>query len=200
MILTSPCDQEEKEQRHGVINARETACWKRGCPSVPLCPEEGERDHAAGDHCYTLTVTDRCSGWTQMAPVPRLLCSLLSRPSSMTFPVPSSSSLMNSTPLSECSSWRSSLLSVPTFSSLPWPSWRRGSRIQKRYHAPVTPLHRLLQAPEVSDQAKARLLRQFRNIDPLSLQRDIGILQARLLRKISSDFSLKAVTEQTVSL
>ena len=25
---------------------------------------------ATGDHCYTLTVTDRCSGWTEIAPVP----------------------------------------------------------------------------------------------------------------------------------
>src|SRR5450756_3148361 len=24
----------------------------------------------AGDHCYTLTVTDRCSGWTEIVPVP----------------------------------------------------------------------------------------------------------------------------------
>jgi len=64
----------------------------------------------------------------------------------------------------------------------------------------MTPLHRLLQAPEVSDQAKARLLHQLGDIDPLSLQRDIGILQARLLRKTSQDLSLKAVTEQTISL
>ncbi|WP_126855225.1 hypothetical protein [Candidatus Cryosericum septentrionale] len=77
---------------------------------------------------------------------------------------------------------------------------RIGSKIQKRYHAPMTPLHRLLQAPEVSDQAKARLLRQLAEIDPLSLQRDIGILEARLLRKTSQDLSLKAVTEQTISL
>jgi len=77
---------------------------------------------------------------------------------------------------------------------------RTGSKIQKRYRAPVTPLHRLLQAPEVTDQAKSRLLRQLGDIDPLSLQRDIGILQARLLRKTSQDLSLKAVTEQTISL
>jgi len=25
---------------------------------------------AAGDHCYTLTLTDRCSGWTAIVPVP----------------------------------------------------------------------------------------------------------------------------------
>jgi len=84
---------------------------------------------------------------------------------------------------------------------------RIGSRIQKRYHAPLTPLPRLLQAPEVSDQAKARLLHQLKNIDPPSLQRDIdilqrdiGILQARLLRKTSQDTSLGAVTHRTISL
>jgi len=77
---------------------------------------------------------------------------------------------------------------------------RIGSKIQKRYHAPMTPLHRLLQAPEVSDQAKSRLLRQLGDIDPLSLQRDIGILQARLLRKTSQDLSLGAVTGKTISL
>jgi len=52
MILTSLREQEGKEQRHGVINARETACWKRGCPAVPPCPEEGERSHAAGVLCH----------------------------------------------------------------------------------------------------------------------------------------------------
>ena len=55
-------------------------------------------------------------------------------------------------------------------------------------------------APEVSDQAKARLLRQLGDIDPLSLQRDIGILQARLLGKTSQDISVGAVTGKTISL
>ncbi len=75
-----------------------------------------------------------------------------------------------------------------------------GSRIQNREHAPMTPLHRLLAAPEVSDQAKARLLRQLRDIDPLSLQRDIHILEARILRKTSQDTFLGAVTSKTSSL
>ena len=64
----------------------------------------------------------------------------------------------------------------------------------------MTPLHRLLQAPEVSDQAKARLLHQLGDIDPLALQRDINILQARLLGTTSQDLSLGAVTRQTISL
>jgi hypothetical protein len=48
MMLTSLYEHVGKEQRHGAINARETTCWKRARPSVPPCPEEGERDHAAG--------------------------------------------------------------------------------------------------------------------------------------------------------
>ena len=77
---------------------------------------------------------------------------------------------------------------------------RTGSRIQKRYHAPLTPLHRLLQAPEVSDQAKARLLQQLKDVDPISLQRDINILQSRLLGTTSQDTSLGAVTSKTISV
>jgi hypothetical protein len=75
-----------------------------------------------------------------------------------------------------------------------------GSRIQKRYRPPLTPLHRLLQAPEVSDEATARLLRQLRDALPISLQRDIHLLQARLLGKGGQDTSLGAVTHSTISL
>jgi hypothetical protein len=76
----------------------------------------------------------------------------------------------------------------------PWTKGLGGSKIQKRYHAPLTPLHRLLQAPEVSDQATARLLHQLKDEGPISLQRDIGILQAWLLGKTSKDTSLGAVS------
>src|SRR5450756_1100232 len=61
MILTSLRDQEGKEQRHGVINARERACWERGCSEVPPCPEEGERSHAAGVLCYHGVQPSLCS-------------------------------------------------------------------------------------------------------------------------------------------
>jgi hypothetical protein len=77
---------------------------------------------------------------------------------------------------------------------------RTGSKIQKRYRAPMTPLHRLLQAPEVTDQAKAHLLQELKDSDPLAQQRDIHILEARLLGKTSQDISLGAVTSQTISL
>jgi len=77
---------------------------------------------------------------------------------------------------------------------------RTGSRIQKRYHAPLTPLQRLLQAPQVSNHGKTRLLHQLNTVDPLSLQKDIGILQARLLGKTRQDISAGAVTRRSISL
>jgi len=42
--------------------------------------------------------------------------------------------------------------------------------------------------------------RQLRDVDPISLQRDIYILQSRLLGKTSQDISLGAVTHRTISL
>jgi len=43
-------------------------------------------------------------------------------------------------------------------------------------------------------------LRQLRDAGPISLQRDIRLLQARLLGKASQDTSLGAVTHRTISL
>jgi len=214
----------------------------------------------AGDHCYTLTVTDRCSGWTEIVPVPsraqvyvfEALTRVLTH---LPFPVQllhsdNGSEFINNelrrfcdahgirftrsrpyhkndncyvesknwTLVRRCLGYRrfdtkgqlADLQQLETLlaqrANILQPSMallekiRIGSKIQKRYHAPMTPLHRLLQAPEVSDQAKARLLHQLGTIDPLSLQRDIGILQARLLRKTSQDISLGAVTGKTISL
>src|SRR5450756_363814 len=52
MMLTSLCEHVGKEQHHGVINARETARRERDLSSIPPCPEEGERSHAAGVLCH----------------------------------------------------------------------------------------------------------------------------------------------------
>gem|GEM_PF-6610028 len=52
MMLISLCEHVGKEQHYGANNARATACWKRGRPALPPCPEEGERDHAAGVLCH----------------------------------------------------------------------------------------------------------------------------------------------------
>jgi len=61
MMLTSLCEHVEKEQHHGVIHARETACRKRGGPAVPPYPQEGERSHATGVLCHHRLQSSLCS-------------------------------------------------------------------------------------------------------------------------------------------
>jgi hypothetical protein len=241
-----------------IVSSRELSAAAPGQVEVDLVSHDGGK--ASGDHCYTLTVTDRCSGWTTIVPVPsraqayvfEALTAVLTH---LPFPVlvlhsDNGSEFINDelrrfcdahgihftrsrpwhkndncyvesknwTLVRRCLGYRrfdtkSQLADLRQLENLLaqranilQPSMallekvRTGSKIQKRYHAPLTPLHRLLQAPEVSDQAKARLLRQLGDIDPLSLQRDIGILQARLLGKTGKDTSLGAVTRQAISL
>jgi hypothetical protein len=241
-----------------IVSSRELSAAVPGYVEVDLVSHDGGK--AAGDHCYTLTVTDRCSGWTAIVPVPSraqvyVFEALTHVLTSLPFPVQLLHSdngvefindelrrfcdahsihftrsrpyhkndncyveSKNWTLVRRCLGYRrfdtkgqlTDLQQLETLlaqrANVLQPSMallekvRTGSKIQKRYHVPVTPLHRLLQAPEVTDQAKAHLLRQLRDIDPLSLQRDIGILEARLLGKTSQDISLGAVTEQTISL
>jgi len=163
-----------------------------GQVEVDLVSHDGGK--AAGNHCYTLTVTDRCSGWTEIVPVSNraqvfvfeALTAVLThlpfpglvlhsdngsefindelrrfcdahgirftpepfclRRGVLSFPIPGTRTTTvtwrartgpwcadawdtaDSIPrasLLTFSSWRPSLLSVPTSSSLPWPSWRR---------------------------------------------------------------------------
>ena len=241
-----------------IVSSWELSAAAPGQVEVDLVSHDGGKE--AGDHCYTLTVTDRCSGWTTIAPVPSraqvfVFTALTTVLHDLPFPVlvlhsdngvefindelrrfcdahgihfaRSRPYHKNDNCYVESKNWtlvrrclgyhrfdtkgqladlgqleillaqRANVLqpSVALLEKI-----RTGSKIQKRYHAPMTPLHRLLQAPEVSDQAKARLLHELNAIDPLALQRDINILQARLLRKTSQDISLGAVTEQTISL
>jgi len=241
-----------------VVSSRELSAAAPGSVEVDLVSHDGGKE--AGDHCYTLTVTDCCSGWTAIVPVPSraqgyVFDALTRVLTHLPFPVQllhsdNGSEFINNelrrfcaahgirftrsrpyrgndncyvesknwTLVRRCLGYRrfdtksqlADLQQLETLlarrANILQPSMallekvRTGSKIQKRYHAPVTPLHRLLQAPEVTDQAKARLLRQLGTIDPLSLQRDIGILQARLLRKTNQDISLGAVTGKTISL
>jgi len=241
-----------------IVSSRELSAAAPGQVEVDLVSHDGGK--AAGDHCYTLTVTDRCSGWTQIVAVPSraqvfVFTALTTVLHDLPFPVlvlhsDNGSEFINDelrrfcdvhgirftrsrpyhkndncyvesknwTLVRRCLGYRrfgtksqlADLQQLETLlaqrANILQPSMallekvRIGSKIQKRYHAPMTPLHRLLQAPEVSDQAKAPLLHELKAIDPLALQRDIGILEARLLRKTSQDLSLGAVTEQTISL
>src|SRR5450759_2545319 len=51
-----------------VVSFRELSAAAPGYVEVDLVSHDGGKE--AGDHCYTLTVTDRCSGWTEIVPVP----------------------------------------------------------------------------------------------------------------------------------
>ena len=241
-----------------IVTSQELSAAAPGQVEVDLVSHDGGKP--AGDLCYTLTVTDRCSGWTAIVPVPSraqvFVFNVLSRVlGDLPFPVlvlhsdngvefindelrrfcdahgirftRSRPYHKNDNCYVESKNWslvRKSLgyrrfdtksqladlqqleILLAQRANILQPSMallekvRTGSKIQKRYHAPMTPLHRLLEAPEVSDQAKARLLHQLRDIDPLALQRDIHILEARLLRKTSQDVPLETVTSKTISL
>lgn len=241
-----------------IVTSQELSAAAPGQVEVDLVSHDGGKP--AGDHCYTLTVTDRCSGWTAIVPVPsraqvfvfNALSHVLEH---LPFPVlvlhsdngvefindelrrfcdahgihftRSRPYHKNDNCYVESKNWSlvrrslgyrrfdtkdqlADLQQLETLlaqrANILQPSMallekvRRGSKIQKREHAPMTPLHRLLEAPEVSDQAKARLLHQLRDIDPLALQRDIHILETRLLRKTSQDVPLETVTSKTISL
>ena len=241
-----------------IVSSRELSAATPGQVEVDLVSHDGGK--AAGDHCYTLTVTDHCSGWTTIVPVPSraqvfVFEALTTVLHDLPFPVlvlhsDNGSEFINNelrrfcdahgirftrsrpwhkndncyvesknwTLVRRCLGYRrfdtksqlADLQQLETLlaqrANILQPSMallekiRIGSKIQKRYHAPVTPLHRLLEAPEVTDQAKAHLLHELKAIDPLALQRDIHILEARLLRKTSQDTSLGAVTGKTISL
>ena len=178
-----------------VVSSRELSAAAPGQVEVDLVSHDGGK--AAGDHCYTLTVTDRCSGWTQIVPVPsraqvfvftalttvlnhlpfpvlvlhsdngsefinnelRRFCDahgirftpepFCPRRGALSVPVPTGGTttatwrvrtgpwcagawdtdgLIRRVSSQTFSSWRPSLLSVPTSSSLPWPSSRRSGQ------------------------------------------------------------------------
>lgn len=55
-------------RRIPIVSFRELSAAAPGYVEVDLVSQDG--GPATGDHCYTLTVTDRCSGWTEIVPVP----------------------------------------------------------------------------------------------------------------------------------
>jgi hypothetical protein len=237
--LTGPDRKHRSRIRPGSPSFRELSAASPSVLEVDLVSHDGGK--AAGDHCYTLAITDRCSRWTEIIPVPNraqvhVVAALTHVLPHLPFPVlvlhsDNGSEFINDELRRYCDT-----AGIRFTRSRPWhkndnctvenrnwtlvrrcigyrrfdtedqlkdleqlevllalranvlqPSMalqekvRTGSRIQKRYRPPLTPLRRLLQAPDVSDQARAHLLRQFNNIDPMSLQRNIHLLQARLL-------------------
>lgn len=58
---------------------------------------------------------------------------------------------------------------------------RRGSRVSKRYHPAQTPYQRVLASEHVSEEHKEQLRRQFLQLNPAQLDRDLRRLQEQLL-------------------
>ncbi|MGH7717123.1 MAG: integrase catalytic domain-containing protein [Vulcanimicrobiaceae bacterium] len=57
---------------------------------------------------------------------------------------------------------------------------RDGARIAKSYHSPSTPYARLMESPHVKDSVKVELMREFDELDPMTLLRDIRAAQQEL--------------------
>ena len=58
---------------------------------------------------------------------------------------------------------------------------RQGARVRRVYDDPQTPYQRVLACPEVSEDHKERLRRQFDTLNPAELQREMVRLQGKLL-------------------
>ncbi len=64
---------------------------------------------------------------------------------------------------------------------------RRGSRIWKEYDVPKTPYRRICESPEVADNIKRELAREYEKLNPAQLSRQIGWLQNCLLLKLTPE-------------
>ena len=58
---------------------------------------------------------------------------------------------------------------------------RQGARVRRVYDDPQTPYQRVLACPEVSEDRKDRLRRQFETLNPAELQREVVRLQGELM-------------------
>ena len=61
------------------------------------------------------------------------------------------------------------------------PRKRVNSRVRRVHDDPQTPYQRVLVCPEVSEDRKERLRRQFDTLNPAELQREVVRLQGELL-------------------
>lgn len=62
---------------------------------------------------------------------------------------------------------------------------RIGSRVIKRYDIPKTPYQRVLEAPDVSHVIKEKLRRQYKELNPAELHRQIVRLQDKLIEMVT---------------
>jgi hypothetical protein len=68
---------------------------------------------------------------------------------------------------------------------------RFGSRVKKSYHAPQTHYHRVLASTEVCLADKKKLQRQYRQLNPAALKREIDKQRQELFRLAAKKRPLK---------
>ena len=68
---------------------------------------------------------------------------------------------------------------------------RFGSRVQKRYHAPKTPYQRVLACATVTAADKKKLQRQYRQLNPAALKRELDRQRQELFRLAARKRPLK---------
>jgi Integrase core domain len=68
---------------------------------------------------------------------------------------------------------------------------RVGSQVKKSYHAPQTPYHRVLACAEVTAADKKKLQRQYRQLNPAALKRELDRLRQELFRLATMKRPLK---------
>lgn len=68
---------------------------------------------------------------------------------------------------------------------------RIGSRVVKRYNLPETPYQRLLGSPDVPDHAKEQLKRNYKELNPAQLTREIVRLQQELWKAVQKKHKKK---------
>ncbi len=71
---------------------------------------------------------------------------------------------------------------------------RSGARVTRRYDTPATPFRRVLASPQVSRTVKTELRRQYLELNPVELQREITTCQTRLLALVRRKRQRKEVT------
>jgi hypothetical protein len=73
---------------------------------------------------------------------------------------------------------------------------RTGSKVTKRYDIAQPPYQRVLAAPEVTDEQKARLRTEYRTLNPAALRREIEAAQEALWRLVRVRITREATTVQ----
>ncbi len=68
---------------------------------------------------------------------------------------------------------------------------RRGSRIWKKHDVPKTPYRRICESPGVTGTIKRELTREYNQLNPAQLARQIARIQNRLILKLTPEETKK---------